>query len=363
MPASWRSFSLLLIVLSSYSVFAQTSKPVAPLPSDPLELATGPTIVVDTAERRALVLGLLEQARQHASELYAAGAPPVALKVSFTASGQSRYTGSGEMEELRFSRELWRWSARLGDYSQVRIFQNGIAYDEKTPGPIPLRLQMVRGAVLWSMFRVRPGMMMRMATAKWEGMDVVCALLSGEEERTTAPGRRWEEREYCVDSKAGLLRIYSEAPGIYVTYDYQDAVQFHGRTMARNISVVEEGTVVLQIRVESLQDPGTPDPSLFAPTKQMLAKGPGIVLRPPIRLTDFARSPAGYAGVVQPVIIHAAIDHDGKVVEAEPLQNSDLNLSNAALAVVKHSTYGTRNDSAVPLQFEAFIEVAFGGAD
>jgi hypothetical protein len=125
--------------------------------------------------------------------------------------------------------------------------------------------------------------------------------------------------------------------------------------------VVEEGAVVLQIRVDSLQDPGTPDSSLFTPTKQMLDRGPGIVLRPPIRLTDVAPALSGYAGVVQPVIIHAAIDHDGKVVEAEPLQNSDVNLSNAALAVVKRSTYGTRSDGAVPLQFEAFIEVAFGG--
>src|SRR5271155_5054032 len=123
MLASQRLFSLLLIAVSSLTVFAQSPKPVAPLPTDPLELATGPTLVVDTADRRALVLGLLEQARQHASELYGVGAPRIALKVSFPASGQSRYTGSGEMEEIRFSRELWRWSARLGDYSQVRIFQ------------------------------------------------------------------------------------------------------------------------------------------------------------------------------------------------------------------------------------------------
>src|SRR5277367_2566366 len=154
MPVRWRSFSLLLIVFSSLSLFAQSPKPVASLPTDPLELATGPTLVVETAEQRALVLGLLEQARQHASELYAVGAPPSALKVSFTASGQSSYVGAGEMEEIRFSRAQWRWSARLGDYSQVRIFQHAIAYDEKTPGSIPLRIQMVRGALLWSMFRV-----------------------------------------------------------------------------------------------------------------------------------------------------------------------------------------------------------------
>jgi hypothetical protein len=352
--------ALLLVVSLSLVVLAQSSRPVAPLPADPLELATGPTLVVDTAERRALVLGLLERARQNASELYAAGAPPATLRVSFTASGQSRYTGSGEMEETRYSREMWRWSVRLGDYSQVRIFHNGVAYDEKTPGPIPLRVQMMRGAVLWSMFRVRPGARMRMATAKWNGMDLMCALLSGDEETNTGQGRRWEEREYCVDPKDGLLRIYSEAPGIYVTYDYNGGLPFHGRMLARNISVVEDGSVVLEIRMDSIQDAGAPDPGPFTPTKQMV--GPGIFLRPPIRLTDVAPSPSGYSGIVQPVIIHAALDNQGKVVEAEALQNSDISLSNAALAVVKRGVYPLyESGGGSPLQMEAFIQVSFGG--
>ena len=357
MPASRRLFSLLLIVVSSLFSFAQASKPVAPLPTDSLELATGATMMIDTPENRTLVLGLLERARQNGSELYATGGPAFSLKVSFTVSGEGRYTGSGEMDETHYSRGLWRWSARLGDYTQRRVFQNGIAYDEKTPGPIPLRLQMVREAVLWSMYHVRPGAGMRMASAKWNGMDVMCALLSTSTGFSATPGRRWEESEYCVDTKAGLLRIHSEAPGIYVTYDYSDALHFHERVLARQITIIEDGNPVVQIHVDSIEDPGAPDAGLFVPTKQMMAQGPGIVLRGPIRLTEFAPSSSAYARVV---IIHAAIDHEGRVVEAEALQNSDSNLSDAALAVVEHSTYDTPN-IGVPLQMEAFIEVVFGG--
>jgi hypothetical protein len=77
--------------------------------ADPLELATGATLKVANPENRALVLNLLERVRQNGSELYAAGGPAFHLKVSFTASGQSRYTGSGEMEETRYAR---RTSAR-----------------------------------------------------------------------------------------------------------------------------------------------------------------------------------------------------------------------------------------------------------
>jgi len=250
---------------------------------------------------------------------------------------------------------------RFGSYSQTRIFQHGIAYDEKTPGLIPLRVLMVRGAILWSMVRVRPGATLRMATAKWDGMDVVCALLSGDEQASATPGRRWEEREYCVDPKAGLLRVYSEAPGIYTVYDYSDALQFHGRSFARHITIVEHGEAVLNIQLDALADPAAPDPSWFTPTRQMMAGGPGVILTPPVRFTELVGSPSGYGGIVQPVIIHASIDPHGMVQEAEPLQYSDLNLSNAAVSLVRHAAYSP-SDGQVPTQKEAFIEVQFGAA-
>jgi hypothetical protein len=83
-----------------------------------MELATGDTLKVANPENRALVVNLLERARQNGSELYAAGGLPFHLKLSFTASGQSRYAGSGEMDEIRYSGQTyWRWTARLGDYS------------------------------------------------------------------------------------------------------------------------------------------------------------------------------------------------------------------------------------------------------
>lgn len=360
---SSRSLLIFLLVVLTSPALSQSTSAVAPLPTDPLELATGDTLKVANPENRALILNLLERARQNGSELYAAGSPPVHLKVSFTSSGQTRYSGAGEMEEIRYSRfTSWRWTAHLGDYSQVRIFQNGVPYDEKTPGPIPLRVQMVRGAVIWPMDNVRPGTMIRVATAQWRGTEVMCALLSFDEAASAARGRHWNEREFCVDTKSALLRIYSEAPGTYTVYDYNEALHFHGRTIARQISVVESGATVLQIRVESVEDAGTPDPSLFTPTKEMLARGPGIVLIPAVRIPSGMAPPAGHSGKLEPVIIHASIDDHGKVLEAEALQNSDPSLSDAALAMVKDLTYPPRTRATGPVQTEAFINVEFGAA-
>ena len=355
-------YLLVFLLALNWPAVTQTA-PSAALPADPLELATGATLKVANPENRALVLSLLERARQNGSELYAAGSPAFHLKLSFTSGGQSRYTGPGEMDEIHYSRQTyWRWTARLGDYSQVRVFQYGVPYDEKTPGPIPLRLQMVRGAVIWPMDNVRPGTMIRLASAQWRGMEVMCALLSGGDGVSAVQGRQWEEREYCVDTKSALLRIYSEAPGIYTIYDYDNALHFHGRSLARQISIVESGDTVLQIHVDTLEDAAAPDPALFTPSKEMLARGPGIVLIPAVWIPAFAAAPAGHTGKVEPVVVHASIDDHGKVIEAEVLQNSDPGLSNAALSFVKSSTYPPRRLARGPVQTEAFINVEFGAA-
>jgi hypothetical protein len=125
---------------------------------------------------------------------------------------------------------------------------------------------------------------------------------------------------------------------------------------------VENEGAVLQIHLDSIEDAGAPDPALFTPTKEMLARGPGIVMVPSVRIPVFAAVPATSAGKVQPVIVHATVNDQGKVVEAEALQNSDPNLSNAALSLVKGSTYPPQTRATGPVQTEAFINVEFGAA-
>lgn len=339
--------------------FSQSAPSVAPLPYDPLELATGPTVVPDTPEKRVVLLNLLERARQN-SAMHLPGTPPFSLKVSFNSTGgDSHNQGYGEVEETWLNGQSFRWSARLGDYSQLRIFYQGAAYDDKPSGHIPLRVQMVRNAIFWPVVGNFAPSLMRMATAKWEGTDVACILISrGGNDATATPGRRWEENEFCIDPKTGLLRIHSEAPGIYSVYDYNGGVQFHGRMLPRQTTIVEGGTSVLQIHLENLEDANN-DPNQFVPTKQMLSNGPGAIMVGPFRFPEYVRAPAGYAGVIQPVIVHAILDQKGKVLDAEVVQTSDPALAAAALGVVWHSSYMPAQQPGRPLQREAFINVKF----
>jgi hypothetical protein len=351
--------AILALLLAAASALPQSPPRVAQLPYDPLALATGPTVVPDTPAKRELLLSLLERARQNGA-MHTPGTAPFDMKVSFNSAGSNSHeTGYGEVEETWLDPSMWRWSARLGDYSQLRIFYQGAAYDDKPKGHMPLRLQMVRNAVFWPVAGDFEASLLRMAAAKWEGTDVACILISHRDnEATDTPGRRWEENEYCIDPKTGLLRTHSEAPGIYSAFDYDGGAQFHGRALPRQISIVESGATVLQIHLESITD-ANKDPNQFVPTHAMLSHGAGAMMVGPFRFPEFVPAPAGYNGEVKPVIVHAILDQKGKVLDAEVVQSSDSTLSGAALGVVWHSSYRPTMREDRPLQREAFINVKF----
>jgi hypothetical protein len=175
----------------------------------------------------------------------------------------------------------------------------------------------------------------------------------------SSPGRRWEETEYCIDPQSGRLQTYSVAPGLYSTYDYENGLPFHGRTLPRTISIVEGGTTILNVRVESIADPLPAERGLLQPTREMLANGPGTTISGAYRFRERVPFPPGYTGTAgPPVLINAILGQEGRVLDAEALQMSDPALANAALAFVRHANY-----PPVPpgrrLQREAFISVQF----
>lgn len=322
----------------------------APAP-DPLELATAPRDVPAQPQARAAILALIERARTN-GDIRAKGAPPFTLRISFTATGDVLYTGSGETEDTWISWESSRWSARLGDFAITRIWDNGVSYDEKPISLIPLRLQMLRDAFFWPL-RAHPDASLRIANADWKGKQVTCILSAGRGIQAQV-GRHWVEREYCIDPKSGLLQILSDAPGIYVVYDYTGAIDFHGHTVARQISIFEGGKNVLEAHVEQLTDAANVASGLLSPTPNMLRDGP--ILSGAMRFPQFVSLPPG-ASTMQPVIVHAVLAADGKVLDAELVDNSGADLQKSALDMVKHSTYRPAPGNQV--QREAFINVKF----
>ena len=101
---------------------------------------------------------------------------------------------------------------------------------------------------------------------------------------------------------------------------------------------------------------GQIDPNAFKPGPEMTDAGESFTLsgtrRFPMRV-DPSDSPT--STYFQPVIVHATLDaQEGRVIDAEALQNSNQELSRAALQLVRSTSF-----QATGFQQEVFINVQF----
>ena len=354
--------------------FAQTKTPAAtrgsarpqldslvepPVPSDPLELVTGETQVVQTPEERAQILKLLGDA--HARSYVRAY--PYDLKTTFVSTGSSLRDGPWELEDVSPNGETYRWIARGNDYSVVNLYSKRVLYSNQPAGTVPLRLEQVRTAIFFAYLAPRflQSSLIRTAFANLNGTELTCALFSGGSNSPTAtPGRRWEETEYCVDAKSGFLVTYSAAPGVYVLYDYSNALHFHGIVLPGKITVTEAGNTVIEAHLESVTDPAKSDPDSFTPSSSMTAIGVGSLMSLPMRFPIFVANSTVRPNTVQPVIVHGVLTPEGEIAEPEALQTTNSILARAALDAVKNWHAGDRTaPGATPQQREVYINVKF----
>jgi len=326
----------------SFSVLGERA--IAATSGDPVEVVSGGIQSVDAPAARSAALELLDRARS-GSRLQARG-QGYDLKVSFTVNsgGQTNYDGAWQMEDIFDPQQGLRWTARTGNaYTITEISSKGKLYSEGTEGPIPLRLQEARAALLDAIpsaarmalldlpsaaeFTRAP---VRTAMATFQGTSVTCVLYSLAQTTATAePGRRWQELEDCVDPQSGLLIVHSQVPGRYFAYDYSNAPQLAGQMFPHRVTVIEAGRTVSQISVDSLTELRSADESLFVPTPEMLEGGRATTMsgaRKMARVVGEGK-PAG-----TPICIFGVVTAAGKLVEAHSLQPDDPNSAAAVKA-------------------------------
>jgi hypothetical protein len=350
MQTSARFFGLFAPSLLCIPVtFAQTNPP----PPDPHEIVTREPRTLSKPAERSAALDLLDRARHNYNLLDIS--TPYALKVSFETNGAAQNEGQGTMEELSDGGSHWRWMAKLQDSLVLRIGVNGRVYGTNPSQLVPLRTQMIRSALHWPIMRNAGASAIRAADVERDGKAMSCLLLSSSIPPNPAP-RSWVENEYCVDPDTGLLQTWSEAPGIFAVYDYDGVAAFHGHMLPRQITIFEEGHIVVQARVQSLEDSPNIDANLFQPTPEMVEAGGSFTLASPNRFPmRVDPSDAPTSTFFQPVIVHAILDaQDGRVLDAEVLQNSDRDLSRAAMDLVRSTSF-----SPSGFQQEVFINVQF----
>jgi hypothetical protein len=315
-------------------------------PADAFEPLNQVPVYLGTSEDRAKAIYLLDQARHNYRP--GTGAHPFTLKARFTTSGHTGYEGDGTFEET-VSGANYRMVSRLGDSTIVRVMNGSRAFGNTSSDPLPLRLHLIWASLFFPIDNANGGAL-RMASVNYKGQELTCILHSGSVPRVPSL-RYFQEHEFCVDPEKGVLRVWSEKPGIYAEYDYSDALEFHGHIVARQITITEAGAQTAVIRIESLQDPSETELAALKPTTELEPTfGIGGLDTFPIRA---ARVPGTSPNTR--VIVHASIAaDDGRVVEAEALQMEDARLAEMAIELVK-----SRHFAPTGLQREAFINVMF----
>lgn len=330
--------------------FGQNKPAIAPVPRDPLELASSQTQAATTPGSREAALQLLARARS--SFALRSTRQAWDLKVSFTVDslGQTNYDGVWEMEDLFSPGQGHRWTATAASgYTFTSIATAGQIYGDGTASAVPLRLLEARGVLfdpIQSSANAGRGSI-RTSTATIHGATVTCLLLSHARSTVNpSSGRDWEETEECIDTQSGLLKVHSEVPGRYAVYDYTDAPQFGGRILPRNVTITEGGRVVSKISIESLQGMTSADPALFIPTAAMKAKGPAVAMTSAIKISRIQGS-STLGVTLRPVCVFGIVTPTGHLVEAHALQPSDPN-SRAAVEDARKIDFSPQTPAGTP---------------
>ncbi|MGA3201070.1 MAG: hypothetical protein ABSF12_01095 [Bryobacteraceae bacterium] len=326
----------------SLATFGQAALKMAPIPSDPLEIVTGPIQAVDTPAGRLAVVQLLARARKNYA-LESAGRG-YQLKVNFTVNsgGQTDYDGAWRMEDVFDPRQGLHWTATAAaGYATTQILSNRTAYGEGTASVIPLRLQEARVALLGAIPSAAnvARESIRTSIAIFHGAQLTCVLLSGSRIAAETPGRQWEETEECIDPQSGLLQVHSQVPGRYYAYEYSDGLQLGDHVLPQKVIVTEAGKTISEITVESLTEVASADAKLFVPSEEMKARGPAVAMAGAEKLERLAgKRPFAAGGTAQPVCVFGLVTPSGQLVEAHSLQPSDPN-SQAAVDAVKRMNF------------------------
>jgi hypothetical protein len=332
-----------------------------PVPSDPLEVVTAAQ-PVQNPEQRLAATSLLANARA----LSNVRARAYDLKTTFTSNGSSSSDGSWSLEDISPSSGLYRWTAQGPSYSAVNLYTNGLLYSNQPSGVVPLRLAQVRTAIFFVYPATGPRASLRTAAGNLSGVEVSCVLVSHTSRKSSAAGRHWEESEYCVDPKSGLLMSYSPAPGMYVLYDYSNAIRFHNKVIPGKFTITEGGQTIIQARTESVTDPSNPssmDAAIFEPSG-LNQIGVGSLMTPPWHVLSGVSSGRGNPNrSIQVVVLHGMLSPEGALSETEVVASTDAGLNQSALErAAKWQEWRADSEAepgATPQSHEVFFTVQF----
>jgi hypothetical protein len=287
------------------------------VPADALELVTGSAESVQSVSQRASVVKMLNDAYAMSN----GQAYPYDRRTSFVAFGSSSSDGSWQLEDSSPKAGLYRWTAQGPSYSVINLYKDQELYSNQAAGLMPMRLAQVRAAMFFMRPVAGPRATLRVAPGSLHGASLQCVLLTHNDvAKGVTGGRRWEEAEYCLDTKSGALITYSPAPGIYTQYDYSQAIHFHDRLIYNAFTISQAGRTIIEAKTISVEDPAK-DLSSFEPTG-LNELGVGSLLTAPWRYRSMVPVQNATPGTSDVVVVHGMQSAAGPMSETEVVASS-----------------------------------------
>jgi hypothetical protein len=262
------------------------------------------------------------------------------FRTVFSATTPAGAVSSGELTEIWINGRRWRWTVSEDDFEHTRLLHNGELLEDHHATALPLRGHMLRNQLYWAVTRDHSIASIRTARTIWHGAAVLCIFTEPESAAdASAPqsgGRNWNEEEYCVDD-ANRLVVYSPAPGSYTEFSYDAAIDFHGKRLADRLVTFVNGVQVIAATFQ-IADATQADADSLSPASGMTSSPAPATLGG----TFLARweLPAGEAAGSGRAIVHASIDADGNVAEAEIASSSGAAFSSQALGQIIQRNFG-----------------------
>lgn len=306
---------------------------------------------------------------QKLSDLESAGIP-FHLKATYTAAGNTEFTGNGTYEEWWVSKGEWRKDTTLESYRLVEITKNGETSAYSSSPYVPLRLRQAIGAL--SQFVPYPTDA-EGSNSKWtrQPEQIVGLTMTNFIRKYPCPAGNGSiqcSQQYFF-APQGMLRIYADEARMTLFNDFS---RFHGVEVPRSVTIAKHGDTLLTATVNTVEALGPAQkasmenmstihslqPQYFFGTNKndKLAVVPGKLLKQASVVYPMAAKEHRIEGIV---MINAGIDAHGKVREPYVFLSTAPPLDDAALKAIRKYKYSPLTLNGRPTMVETTVVFDF----
>lgn len=296
------------------------------------------------------------------SDLTAKGSPPFDLDATFTLYNLSGGQLSGVYRMIWASPTEFRWELLFPDHISVHVEHAGQAWQTSILPYTPyLIFQLERAVTFPSELETEPKERLgKIKKGEVGGVPEACTSYF-----VTHPHYRKPKRTFCFDPVSG--HVIREVSGQwYSTLELGDYKTIGAKSFPQTLRVLQDGRLIVDVKVTSLIPDDAIAPSLFVPP-------PGVKPSPATRCESADIVPAHVLGQPEPrypryarenrisgtVVIYAEIGKDGVPRGFDVLHSPAEVLSESSLAALAQWRYAPAKCGSSPIATQTSIDVNY----